>query len=194
MKTGGLKLENKGQSQQIFFILLMAGLLAGIILFFYVYTLAVPFISKTTNEIISTTNDIAGTDNTENGNITENLKIATAPVTGINQFLSWFGYLMFFGLLIAFLIIAYNVRSHPYLAVFWIFIIAVLALVSMWLSNSYEEIKYGDSYLRDAYESNVISNFLMTYLPHIVVAFGLISGLLLFVLISRDPEMEATYV
>ena len=187
-------MEGKGQAQGILVVLIMAGLLAAIIVFFYFYSIAMPIVSTTTNDINSMVNGIAGTDTPDNGNITENLGIATKSIQGVNNVLSWFGYLMFFGLLLGFLIIAFNVRTHPYLSVFWIFIIVALGLVSMWLSNSYEEIKTGDSYVRAAYESNVVSDFVMTYLPHIVIFFGLIGGLLLFVLVSRDPEMEGAYV
>jgi hypothetical protein len=181
---------SKGQLNSLLTILIMAFLLGGIIVIYYTYSLAVPFISKTTNELVSTTQSIAPDD----GNITDNLAIATKPVAGINQVLSWFGYFALFFCLIGFLIIAYNVRTHPYMAVFWIALVLVLALLSMWLSNSYYELKIGDSYMRDAYESNVVNDFVMTYLPHIVVFFGLVGGVFLFVLISRDPEMEASYV
>lgn len=184
---------NKGQVNSIFIILVMVGLLAGIMLFFYIYALIVPFISKATNEVTDLTSSIAGTENSENANITETLTSATRPIYGINSFLVWFGYVFTICLLLAFLVIAYNVRNHPYLGVFWIFLVLLLAICAMWLSNSYEDIKNSDSYLTEAYESNVVNNFMMIYLPHIIVSFGLIGGLFLFVLVSKDPQMEGVY-
>lgn len=184
-------MDKQGQFNQIMIVLIMAGILAAIIVFFYVYTLVQPVITKTTGEVNTIVNGIAGTDNADNANITAAVNVATSPVEGINNVLSWFGYFMFFGMLIAFLIIAFNVRASPYLGFFWIGIIACLALLSMWLSNSYEEIKVGDAYIRAAYEANGVSDFLMSYLPHLVVAFGLIGGLLLFLLISINNDAEA---
>jgi hypothetical protein len=186
-------MDKKGQVNGILVVLIMAGLLIGIVVLYYLYALAMPLFTGISAEAIGIVNEVGGTSNADEANITEAITTVTTPISSSMHILSWFGYLIFIGLLIAFLIIAFNIRTHPYLSVFWILIIVALVITSMFMANSYEELKQ-DSYLAGQYNANPTNDFIILHLPHIVSAFGLISGLILFILVTRDPEMEGSVI
>lgn len=181
---------DKGQSNPTIMLFIMGAVLAGIMVLLYMYSLSAPIIHQVIGDVSGTVSSMTGRNTPEEGNLTESIQNVTAPVDGVNNILTWFGYSMFFGLVVAFLIIAYNVKAHPYLSVVWVGIIIVLALIAIWMSVSYEDMK-ADSYLREVYESNVLNDFLMSYLPHLIVVIGLIGGVLMFLVLSTDQTTEA---
>ena len=74
-------------------------------------------------------------------------------------------------------------RSHPALAFVWILSIIVLTVISLFLTVSYQNIIETGGYLADAYESWGTSHYVLMHLPHFIAGFGILGGLILFIII-----------
>lgn len=111
----------------------------------------------------------------------------TQGVLGVFQLLVYF---CLFGLIAGYFIIALYVRTYPFLAVFWIFLIIALVVFAMIFSNAYQYASTSSTDLETFYTNWGTNHFMMTYLPHIVAVIGILGGILLFTLISKDPESE----
>lgn len=132
----------------------------------------------------------ANSPNTSLDNASQIVTSTTINVLGTFEILVYFGLM---GMIIGFMLMAYYVRTYPFLAVFWVFMIIFLAFFAMLISNSYQQASTSGN-LNTFYTNWGTNNFLMTYLPHIVVFFGVIGGILLFVLASKDPESETQLI
>lgn len=182
-------MNKKGFIQHILTLGILALVIVGIMLLIFVVQLAMPIFSTISTEtghlfILTTSNETPS-----------NLSIAattatTAAIESI-QMLEWISYVFIIMLIITFFGIAYFVRSHPFLIVFWIFIIICLVFVSLFLTVSYQDVK-SDPYLASMYEQWESTDYLLSWLPHIITAIGILGGIVLFILITREPESEAT--
>lgn len=129
-----------------------------------------------------------------NSSISNASLVATSTVNGVLGTFELFVYLGFIGLFIGFMMICYYVRTYPFLSVFWFFIIIALVFISMLISNSYELASTSNSDMSSFYSAWGTNNFLMLNLPYIMAVFGVVSGVFLFVLISREPESEVQQI
>lgn len=118
-------------------------------------------------------------------------QIATITTTNILGVFELLVYIAMIGGIIGFIMIAWYVRTYPWLAAVWIFAIIFFAFFAMLISNSYQQAALsGPSEMQQFYADWGTNNFLMTYLPHMVIFFGILGGIILFVLVSRDSESE----
>lgn len=122
-----------------------------------------------------------------------NLSAATTTTTTIVENVLGTGellvYMFFMGLFIGYLILAYNVRTYPYLAFFWVFLMVVMVVLSVIVSNAYQQAA-ANGPTASFYTAWGTNNFLMENLPFIVAVIGIIGGILLFVIVQRVPEEE----
>lgn len=114
---------------------------------------------------------------------------STNMVSGILGHIELMVYLCILGLFIGYLIVAYNVKTYPWLSFIWAFLMVILVVLSMFLSNAYAEAKaLGET--SEFYASWGSGHFIMDKLPFIVAFFGMLSAVLLFILMQRSPEEE----
>src|SRR3990167_3812375 len=186
-----VKMNKKAMENQIWTVVILAAVLTGVILFAYVFSLLAPLITSTSSEIKSIVVD--ATNKPEDANLSNSLNVGITAVDDTIQSLKWISYTYIIALFMGFLLMAYYVRTYPFLIVFWIIIIFALTFLSMILSNSYQEFATSSNDLfGNAYASFGVNDFLMRNLPQMTVMFGIVGGIFLFILASRDSEAEAS--
>lgn len=182
-------MNNKGFGQQIMTIIILGLILTGIVFLIFVIQLALPLFTTGTEEVTSLF--VLTTQENNDANLTRSATVSANAISGTIVQLEWISFFFIIGLIIAFMGLAFFVRSHPFLIVFWILIMVCLILISIFLTVSYEEIKATDSYVKSSAESWESTDYMLSHLPHILTAIGLLGGIILFALISREPESEA---
>jgi hypothetical protein len=98
-------------------------------------------------------------------------------------------FMLTIGLFLGYLVICYYVRTYQWLSVLWIGIIFLMVVMSFIFSNAYQQVSH-QSELRSFYTSWTTMDYLMNYLPHITIALGIISGILLFTILVTEPEQD----
>ena len=185
-----IKLDNrmnkKGLSNQIVGILILLGSLTAIIFIYFFYSLMYPVFLNTSNIVtVQTQNAFAG-----NSNLTDAVNKTFVAGNNALQGTKWLSYGLLFGFLMGFGLCCFYVRTYPFLLVFWIVFGIILIFVSIYLTASYDSIKSQSSDLNAMYTANASNDFLMEYLPQLVTGFMLLGGIILFSLISKDPEAQ----
>jgi hypothetical protein len=182
-----MKINKKGFTSQIIVLFILFIVLIIILLGYYAYSMLGAPVFTVSNDII---NDLQssfaqGSDK----NLSTAVNVGTNIVAQTLNILKWFGWISFLLMIFAFLVVAYHVRTYPFLIFIWIFFIIVLAFVAMILSNNYQDMASDGSL---GYSSFTMDYYYMNYLPHIIIAVGLVSGVILFALSRRERFEEAT--
>ena len=89
------------------------------------------------------------------------------------------------GIHLGILVMAFLLRTHPVIYVFEIFIILLLVIISVPISNAYEELRT-DSEISEAIASFPISNFIMDQLPKFEMLWAFMSAVALFALAKYE--------
>lgn len=114
--------------------------------------------------------------------------VATSTTINTLGIVEMLVYFLFLGLVIGFIIVSYYIRTYPFLGFFWIGGMVIIVIISMIMSNAYEQAKTGD--LASYYTTWGTNDLLMSYLPHIMAFITIFGGIVLFAIVSRDPEQE----
>lgn len=180
--------NKKGFGNQLMIVLILAVVLAIGILIFWAGAMVLPLLTGTGNTLLNTIQTSVNANNPSSDlanatNITVNI---SKNILGIVETIV---YISLFILMIGYITLCFYVRTYPFLAFFWIFIVVGLVFVSMFVSNAYMLAKQ-DSNLADFYSTWGTNSLLMENLPVIVAFFGVISGIFLFVLATKDQEGE----
>lgn len=182
------RMNRKGLVEQIYIVLIMAFVLALIILMFWVGSMTLPILfgagSMVTDQLSNSIN--TQSPNSDLSNATNTAISMTRGILGIGETLTYIAMLI---LIVGFIMLAFYVRSYPFLAFFWIFIIIALTFMAMLVSNSYTQASQSPA-TEQFYQQWGQNDFLMSNLPIIVVVIGVFGGIFLFVLASREPESE----
>ncbi len=91
----------------------------------------------------------------------------------------------YFGLHLGVLVMAFLLRTHPFVYVVSILLIALLAIVAVPLSNAYMDIQ-ADSEISAVVGDIPKTNFIMNNLPRFEVIFGFITAIILFGLARHE--------
>lgn len=184
-----MKLNNKrGVVEQIMSILIIIIVLVVIVVLFWAGSVTLPLLTGAGSDAI---NQISTTINTQapNSDIANASNVATSIGTGVIGIMEYAVYFALIILIVGFMILAYYVRTYPFLSFFWVLIMIALTFLSMILSNAYTTASLQPA--TASYYSTWGSNgFIMENLPYIIVFVGFIGGIILFVLASREPESE----
>lgn len=174
-------------------IMMMLIIMFFILIFFvmyYIYSLIAPPASYIINDVA---NIVQGEADNSDGNLSlaANLTISSAN-RAIQTNIQWFSYGILLAGILAFIIVAFFVRAYPFLMIYWIIFGIIIVVVSIFMSIGYSDIRVGDDYLGAAYQSWTGNDYIMQYLPYIASAFFLITGTILFLVIStKDIPQEA---
>lgn len=182
-------MNKKGFLDKIMGIFVIGLVLVFIIMLFWAGSMVLPLLTGLGGEIssqIRTDISLNTGDDTGLVNASNQALNMTDDILGVVEVIS---YIVIFVLFLGFLGLCYYVRSHPALAYIWVFIIIVVTFISVIVSNAYLTAKQ-DPTLNSFYSTWGGNDFLMTYLPHIFVFVGIIGGVILFVLATKDPETE----
>ena len=179
-------MNKKGFYTQIMIVIVMGVVLAGLMAFFYLAGIFGPVFVDLFGEVNTIVQDTA--TQTGDGNITRATQASFGNASQAVEQLQWISYLLMTVLIITFLTMCFFVRTYPFLVVVWILIIIVLVFAAIFMSNSYTDlVNLGFS---DVYTSWGNNHFFMSYMPHIIAGIGIVGGIIMFILASRDQEAE----
>lgn len=179
--------NKKGLIDQITIVLIMAVALAFIILVFWAGSMVLPVLIGTGKQVTNQM-QITVQQNNPNSDIANATSVSTSTANGILGIGETIVYIALLVLFVGFIMLAFYVRTYPFLAFFWVFIIIALVFMSMFVSNAYLTASQGD--LKNFYSDWGSNDFLMSNLPIIVAVVGVFGGIFLFVLASKEPESE----
>lgn len=180
--------NKKGLGNQIMLLIVMAIVLIGLILIMFVWGMLGPPLQATlsdSNTIIQETfassqdANLISAGQTSFGNATE----------GVTNNLEWVSYTMFILMFLVFLIMAFYVRTYPFLLVIWIILIVLMFFGSIYLTVVYQDLR-ADATLGAYYQSWENTDFILQNLPIITLMVGIIGGIIMFMLASRNQEVE----
>lgn len=182
-------MNKKGIYNQTIIVIVIAFFLGAILLLVFLGSIFLPVISKVGTDVTSAFQSQVAQQG--DANLTAASTAAIEPVgTGLLT-LEWISYGIIIFTFFSFLLMCYYVRTYPFLAYIWILLIVMLLVVTLMLTVSYQNIISSGGYAAEAIQGWENTNFIMNYLPHIVLAIGILGGILMFILSPRDTEAEA---
>lgn len=102
-------------------------------------------------------------------------------------------YLAMIGAFLGFLVVCYYVRTYKWLSMVWIVFVIGAVIISMVVSNAYQDAYNSSDHLASLYSQWGTNDFLLNYLPVITGGLGVMGGIILFALaaVGTDEETEA---
>lgn len=183
-------MNKKGFYNQMMIVLILGIVLGAIVIGFFIFGLISPILISTAGTFGDVLNQTTTTAN--DGNLTFATQSSFTNAVSAVQQISWLPWVLFVFMILALIIMCFYVRTYPFLAFFWIVIVVLLGIISIVLTNAYQDIVNQGGDLANAYLSSTSSHYMLSYLPHIVIAIGIIGGIIMFMLASKDSEAEAT--
>lgn len=101
------------------------------------------------------------------------------------QTLRLIAFTIFFGMVLAFLIINVFIKQHPFLYFVYVMVGMLSVILSVYISNFYEDLFLAEG-IGQTIQSFTIMNFVMAYLPIIIGAVSIFGAILLFINLPRD--------
>lgn len=184
-------MNRKGQLKyldQFYLLLIVMVALIFIMGAFFVWGLLAPSTAGLISDVTGSVKSAGA--NTSDQNISDAVNVpADAILNSINN-LEWITYAILFGAVFGFITMCFFVRTYPFLLVFWIILMGLIALISLFLTDAYQGVVTGNDYVSTASQSWATTNFILLHLPLIIVGVGILGGIIMFMLISREPEAE----
>lgn len=179
--------DKRGLSGQIMAIIIMAIVLILIMLIVFIGQLVLPPLVSSvqdTSSIVQTAFQSSG-----NQDLIAAGDASFVPASQSLNNLEWVSYTMFVILFLVFLIMCFYVRTYPFLLVIWIILIVILLIVSIYLAVVYQDLRVSPG-LDTYYQSWENTDFFLRYLPGIILIMGVVGGIIMFVISSREQEAE----
>lgn len=179
-------MNRKGDGDAMF--KLFFGLVALIAIFF-VLAMVWPTASNVFSQVTGTLTGLSTTFR-DNGMLSANDSVAatqsiTAVDTGV-QNSSWIPYTFFVGLIVIGSIFAYNAKTNPWLLPVWILAIIFCTYMSIGFTQNYEANINNPIYAGQDPFTDLLARNLHTIVPVV----GAIFGILMFIIIQKEPEYE----
>lgn len=180
--------NKKGQMQvanKIMIIVVMAIVLIMLVLGFFLFQLVGP-------PLVSTLQDASGTiSETMQQSGDETLQNASAssfePALQSMNNLEWLSYTLFIVMFFNWIIMCFFVRSHPFLLIIWIVLMIIMIALSIYLAVVYQDMRTSPG-MAEYYQSWENTDFMLKNLPIVMTILGIVGGIVMFTLVSRDPE------
>lgn len=127
---------------------------------------------------------VFGTENT-----TQVIDQTFGAVNRSYQALYWISVVLIVGMVISIFIGSYLVTTKPVFFIPYIFITIIAIIVSVGLSNAYEQV-IQDETLASTFAGFTGANFIMLHLPIWIAVIGIVGGVIMFVRMgSRDSQI-----
>lgn len=180
-----LKKDKRGIGNSLFALLIIAGVLIVIMLVVFVFQMAGPPLISTTNSAKTILhNSIQTSGNPALVNASAN---SIEPGLESLNNMEWIAYTLFTLMFLSFLGMCLYVRTYPFLLVFWIVLIILLTIVSLYLAVSYQGLRTDTSL---GYQSWENTDFMLKNLPTIIFTLGAIGGIVMFGISRGQNEQE----
>lgn len=181
-------MNKKGLAGQVLAIIIVMVVFMVMIVGYFFYAMIAPVAVYVVQDA---SNMVQGAvDGTQDGNLSLAANVTFGATSRTLGNLEWISYSIFIGMLFVLIFFCFFVRTYPFLIIFWILFIILMAFASIYMAITYNDVRSGDSYISAAYQSWEFNDYLLQYLPYPVVAFGLAGGIVLFILASRDEQAE----
>ena len=118
-------------------------------------------------------------------NYTEILDNSIGQLSRTYNLLYWISILIIVAMVISIFIGSYMVTTRPIFFVPYIFIVIIAIIVSIGVSNAYEELALTPE-LAETFAGFVGSNYIMFYLPVWVTVIGFVGGIIMFVRMRQE--------
>jgi hypothetical protein len=180
-------INKKGITSQIMTLYIMGIVLVVLVMFIYLWALAGPLFVG-----------LMGDANTEFKTLfqqTNDQHLINASVpsieTGIDSLntFEWVSYMIFIFMFLGFLIMCFYVRTYPFLIAVWIVLIIIIVFLSIFLTVTYQDISLDPS-VSGYYSQWENTDFMLKNLPAILSVLGVIGGIIMFILATREQEIE----
>lgn len=120
----------------------------------------------------------------DSANATEIIDDSVGQVISAYGSLKWISVVLIVGLALSILLSSFLVRTNPVFFVPYIFIVVIAVIVSVPLSNSYEQV-YTNPTLRDTFTGFFGATWIFLNLPIWVAVIGILAGILMFINVVR---------
>lgn len=182
----------KGFQKQIMIVIIIGLVFGMLIIFSYAGMLFFPILTDSFGTLSGILQEATSEANTGNQALENATQASFVQANRGVQQLEWIVFTMFVFLMITMLIMCFYVRTYPFLIFVWILMILILTFGSLFLANAYQDLRSGE--LSEVYTSWENTDYYLQWLPHIVVIIGVIGGIIMFVLASKQPEAEGVYI
>lgn len=104
--------------------------------------------------------------------------------------LKWITYALIIGSILTVILGNFLVRIHPIFAVPYVLIIAIAVVISVPLSNAYEDLLYSGDSLGTIFQGFYGTSWIFLHLPIWVLIIGILGGITLFIGLPRDKPIQ----
>lgn len=181
--------NKKGLINEIYIVIILFIVIVVLICGFWIVATAGPLIVGEGKYLTETIQDAAGSTEPD-GALDNSTEVSVGVANSFLGVVEFIIYAFFLGFLIGFVALCYYVRTYKWLAMVWVCLIIAAVFISFIISNAYQQASTSSTDLAEYYNTWGTSSFLMVNLPYIVAVFGVISGIVLFSIISTDSEEQ----
>jgi len=106
--------------------------------------------------------------------------------------LYWLSGLIIFGMILSIFMGSYLVTTKPVFFIPYIFVVIIAVIVSVPISNAYEELAQ-NAILSSSFSNFAIGNWFLSQLPIIISVVGILGGIIMFSMIGRRESATSYY-
>lgn len=184
-------MNNKGElSSGIIVVVVIAFVIGLVAVLSYAGMLLFPPVADAMNTLGSTMNEVSMQTGDQAMQNASDYSFETLGPIADN--FEWIAYSIFIFLIITMLMLCFYVRTYPFLVFVWIFLILILVFISLFIASTYPGIREGA--LGSTYQSWENTDFYLRYMPHIIFVIGIIGGIIMFGIASKQPDEGGVYV
>ncbi len=108
--------------------------------------------------------------------------------TGVGN-LRFVALIIFFGLMLSILLSSFLIKVHPMFFAVYLFILIIAVIFSFVISNVYQDNLRDNEILGEIVQSFTSIDYIIIYLPLIIIVIGSLAGILMFMGMTRDNEL-----
>ena len=171
-----IKINKKAQFGSL---MLAVGLIALLVIGSLVIAIGTGVLTFVFGEVTEVTNSLGMIDST---NMSEASEQTFGKVNDVVQMFKWGSGIAIIFAFLGIMILAATIRMNPsgYLIGFYVILMIVLVIISIFVSNIYEEFHGGGDEIATELQSMPLTSFLIIYFPQFITVIGFIGGIIIF--------------
>lgn len=173
------KLKRKNKKGSIEVMIFFIGILAIILIVGFIMSIGSSVMNWTFDEVIP---ELSNLGMVGDANMTEIANITIVPMNTFVQNIQWVVGVLYVLMLVGSMGIAFSFRTAPnkWLIGFYFGLVLILIILSMFVSNMYEEFYDGTGELAERLQEQTILSYMILYSPMIFSVISLITGAIMF--------------
>lgn len=171
--------KKKGSIVDIFFIMIVLFMLGiGFLLFHHVWG----------SELVPKINNTVQDSNFLNNQNADEFSHALGESQELLSLLDYVFVMIFFGFLIALVILSFRVTTSPVFFIIFIIVLALAIMISVFISNAYQQFAL-NSLMSGSEASFSMMEFILDNLPYLTFIFGMVMVVIMYVRSRGASEM-----